>query len=219
FRPQLLMDAFLACIDYFRHVSRHPGATYSLVNWNYMPAAAASQIHPHLQVFATDTPGNAHEEELAASRRYADETGRPYWADLVETEERLGDRFVARGRHTAWLTSFVSQGPLSDVLVLFPERRTMTALPEEAVREFVEGLVQVFRHLASRGVYSFSLAWFPGTEDRDDFWVHVRLSPRMYMAPQVWGTDSGTLQHLYREPFMIWTPEEVAEGLRGAVRL
>ncbi|MBX6378143.1 MAG: hypothetical protein IRY95_06285, partial [Clostridia bacterium] len=35
FRPQLLMDAFLACIDYFRHVSRHPGTTYSLVNWNY----------------------------------------------------------------------------------------------------------------------------------------------------------------------------------------
>lgn len=219
FRAEVLVDAFLACIEYFRYVSRQPGSTYSLVNWNYMPPAGGTQIHPHLQVFATDTPGNAHEEELAASRRYAEENGRSYWADLIEAEERLGERFVARGRHSAWLTGFVSQGLLSDLLVVFPERRTMVSLPEPALAELAEGLVQAFRHLAARGVYSFNLAWYPGTEERDDFWLHLRLSPRLSMAPQVGAVDTSTLQHLYREPYMISSPEQLAAGLREAVRL
>lgn len=218
FRPDVVANAFLACIDYFRYASRHPGTRYALVNWNYMPAAGGTQIHPHLQVFATDTAGNTHREELEASHRYFEETGRAYWADLVEAEERHGERFVARGRHTVWMTSFVSQSPLTDLLVVFPEQRTMTAMPAEAVSELATGLVQSFRHLASRGVYSFNLAWFPGTEERSDFWLHLRLSPRLYLSPKVWAADTSTLQHLYRESYMIWTPEEVATGLREAVR-
>jgi UDPglucose--hexose-1-phosphate uridylyltransferase len=219
FTPDMLTTAFLACSEYFGYARQHPGTRFALVNWNYMPAAGGTQIHPHLQVFATDTAGNTHREELEASGRYYAETGRSYWADLLETEERLGERFVARGQHTVWCTSFVSQSPLTDVLVVFPERRTLLELSENAVAELAQGLVQTFRYLAARGVYSFNLAWFPGTEDRPDYWMHLRLSPRLYLSPRVWAADTSTLQHLYRESYMIWTPEEEASGLRKMVRL
>ena len=162
FTQSQLFHAFRVCLNYFRQVQRHPQTTHALVFWNYFPASGGTQIHPHLQVFATDTPGNALEEEFTSSLRYYREEGRSYWADLLLEEERLGERWVGRGAQSAWLTSFVSQSLLADTLVLFPEHQTMLDLSDEALDEFCRGLGQALQQLASQGVYSFNLAWFPG---------------------------------------------------------
>ena len=73
--------------------------------------------------------------------------------------------------------------------------------------------------IRDRGVYSFNLAWYSAAEDRDDFWLHARLSPRVYMTPRIWGTDTSALQHLYHEHFMVQTPESAAQALRQALVL
>jgi galactose-1-phosphate uridylyltransferase len=219
FSSELLETALAACQDYFRAVQRHPRTDYALVFWNYLPASGGTQIHPHFQLFATDTPGNALEEELAASRHYATSVGRYYWADLVDAEERLGERAIAHGARSVWLADFVGQSVLADVLVLFPERRTLLDLDADALDEFCRGLVQTLRHWQAQGVYSFNLAWFPATPDREDFWLHARLSPRAYLTPRLWGPDASALQHLYREHFMVQTPEAAAAGLRSVLRL
>ncbi|HLY32386.1 MAG TPA: hypothetical protein VKQ36_15260 [Ktedonobacterales bacterium] len=219
FTHMLLFDAFSVCLAYLRQVQRLPRTTYPLLFWNYLPASGGTQIHPHLQVFATDTPGNALQEELACSLRYEQEEGRPFWADLLEEEQRLGERFVGRGAHSAWLTSFVSRSLLADTLILFPGRQTLADLSEEALDEFCRGLTQALRHLATQGVYSFNLAWFSGVAEREDWWLHARLSPRLYLTPRLWGTDTTALQHLYQEPFMVQTPEASARGLQQVLSL
>jgi UDPglucose--hexose-1-phosphate uridylyltransferase len=221
FTPALLRDAFAACRAYLRAAQRLPATSYGLAFWNYLPASGGTQIHPHIQLFATDTPGNVLEEELAASARYYHSEGRVYWADLLEAEERAGERFIARGTHTAWLTSFVSQSILADSLILFPGQRTFTDLPDAALEEFCVGLHQALGGLAAQGIYSFNLGFFPAPlpGDRSDFWLHARLSPRVYMMPRVWGTDTTSLQHLYGEHFMVQTPEAAASALREAIRL
>ncbi|HYA43416.1 MAG TPA: hypothetical protein VEF34_19095 [Syntrophobacteraceae bacterium] len=219
FTPQILFEAFQVCIDYFDHIAHLPGADFALVSWSYMPPAGSSQVHPHLQVYATDIPGNFLGTELAASLRYFEAEGRPYWTDLIDEEERRGERMIARGRHTAWLTAFVSLSVLSDALVIFPEARTMKELSEEALEEFSVGLAQVLGYLDSQGIYSFSLGWFPGLLEGKHFRLHARLTPRLYIAPQVWCTDAPTLSYLYRDHFMIRTPEDLALGLRSVIRL
>jgi UDPglucose--hexose-1-phosphate uridylyltransferase len=218
FTPLQLAEAFAAALAYFHLLQRQPRATYTQAFWNYLPASGGTQIHPHLQLFASDTPGNALEQELDASLRYARSEGRPYWLDLVEAEEQNGERFVARGSHSVWMTDFVSQSLLADVLVVFPEERTLLELPAEALGEFCQGLTQLLQHLQSRGVYSFNLAWYSATTDREDFRLHARLSPRVYMTPRIWGTDTSALQHLYQEHFMVQTPEMAAEMLRQALK-
>lgn len=219
FNSALLQDAFEASRAYFRDVQRLPNTPYGLVFWNYLPASGGTQIHPHLQLFATDAPGNALEEERDASARYLQSEGRSYWADLLEAEERLGERFIARGAHSAWLSAFVSQSLLADVLVVFPEQQTLVDLPDAALDEFCGGLGQTLRVWAVQGVYSFNVAFFPTTPDRPDAWLHARLSPRVYMTPRLWGTDTSALQHLYGEHFMVQTPEAAASALRAALRL
>jgi len=219
FTQPLLRDAFTVCLEYLRAVQRLPRTTYALVFWNYFPASGGTQIHPHLQVFATDTPGNALQEELACSLYYYQTEGRCYWADLLEEEERLGERFMARGQQSVWLTSFVSQSLLADTLIVFPERQTILDLSGDALDEFCLGLAQALGQLEAQGVYSFNLAWFSGREGREDMWLHARLSPRLYLTPRLWGTDTTTLQHLYQEYFMVQTPEAAAQKLKQAIKL
>lgn len=225
FTPALLRDSFDASLDYFRLLRQQPRTEYTLIFWNYLPASGGTQIHPHLQIFATDTPGNAIEDELSASQRYLAAEGRSYWTDLIAEEERLGERFIARGAHTAWLSSFVSESLLADALVVFPAHRALLDLANDpnrdALDEFCRGLSQALAHLAAAGVYSFNLAWYSaaaGTDD-DGFRLHARLSPRVYMTPRLWGTDTSALQHLYHEHFMLQTPEAAAASLRPSLTL
>ena len=219
FTPALLADAFGAALGYFAALQRQPRTPYTLAFWNYFPASGGTQIHPHLQLFATDTPGNALEQELAASLRYFQAEGRSYWQDLVAAEEQAGERFIARGVHSVWLTDFVSQSLLADIDIIFPQRRVLRDLTQEALDECCRGLAQVLAHLEAQGVYSFNLAWYSATPERDDFWLHARLSPRVYMTPRLWGTDTSALQHLYGEHFMVQTPEAAASALRQAIHL
>jgi galactose-1-phosphate uridylyltransferase len=170
-------------------------------------------------LFASDTPGDLMERELVASQRYLAEEGRVYWADLVEAEERAGERWLARGKHSAWLTSFVSESLLADTQVIFPGLRTMHDLTDGALDEFCRGLTQLLARLAETGVYSYNLAFFAGHAAREDFWLHARIAPRVYMAPHLWGPDTSALQFMYHEHFMVRSPEEAATALRGAIVL
>jgi UDPglucose--hexose-1-phosphate uridylyltransferase len=215
--PQLV-DAFRLSKDYLQQVRQHPRTSYGLVFWNYFPASGGTQIHPHLQVLATDTPGNTLQEELTASVRYYREEGRSYWDDLLREEERLGERWIRQGSHSAWLTSFVSRSLLADTLILFPAYQTILELSDAALAEFCRGLGQALQHLAFQGVYSFNLAWFSGVVGNKEMCLHVRLSPRLYLTPSLWGTDTTALQHLYQEHFMVQTPEVAASALRQAIQ-
>jgi UDPglucose--hexose-1-phosphate uridylyltransferase len=219
FTHSQLFDAFHVCQDYLHTVQRHPQTTYALVFWNYFPASGGTQIHPHLQVLATDTPGNTLEEEINWSSRYYQENGRSYWAELLSVEEGLGERWVARGAQSAWLTDFVSQSLLADILILFPEIQVFGDLTAEGLDEFCRGLGQALRLLASQGVYSFNLAWFSGVAGSQEMCLHARLSPRLYLTPSLWGTDTTALQHLYQEHFMVQAPEAAAAALRQAIHL
>jgi UDPglucose--hexose-1-phosphate uridylyltransferase len=219
FTQSQLFDAFRASQDYLNSVQRHSQTSYSLVFWNYFPASGGTQIHPHLQILATDTPGNTLEEELTCSSHYYRENGRSYWADLLVEEEHLGERWVARGAHSAWMTSFVSRSLLADTLILFPEIQTFLDLTNEGLDEFCRGLGRALQYLASQGVYSFNLAWFSGVAGSQEMCLHARLSPRLYLTQSIWGTDITSLQHLYQEHFMVQTPEVVATGLRQALKL
>ena len=219
FTKSQLFHAFRVSQDYLLHVQRYSQTPYPLVFWNYFPASGGTQIHPHLQILATDTPGNTLEEELTCSLHYYREKGRSYWADLLSEEERLGERWVARGAHSAWITSFVSRSLLADTLILFPEIQTFLELTDEGLDEFCRGLGQALQHLASQGVYSFNLAWFSGIAGSQEMCLHARLSPRLYLTQSLWGTDTTSLQHLYQEYFMVQAPEVVATALRQAIKL
>ncbi len=218
FTPGIFTDAFANCRNYLDRVIADKNETYGLVTWNYMPAAGSSQVHPHLQVYAGQTPGNFPERLISSGQEYYREHGRPYWEDYLAAETHSMERFVTSGDHTTWLTDFVSLSALTDVIAIFPERQTLFDLDAAAMEEAARILDQVLKYLDEQGVYSLNMAWLPALQGQNEHWLQLRISPRMYMAPHVWCTETPSLVYQYQESFMIWSPEETAGQLREFIR-
>lgn len=217
FSADQIADGLLASIEYFRALRRAGRGTYSVLTWNYMPPAGATQVHAHFQAFSTDRPGWLLEEEVRRSRAFWRRHHHAYWEELVATEEQVGLRFVARGRHITWLTPFVSRSLVSDLMALFPQSVSLEELSEDAVAEFAAGVTTALAAFYDEGVRAHNLAFYasPSGESARHFWLHARISPRVYVNPAIEGSDNTAWQHLLDEPIMVRSPEDLATRLRG----
>jgi UDPglucose--hexose-1-phosphate uridylyltransferase len=216
FSGRQLLDGVMATIEYFRTLPRPGRGTHSVITWNYMPPSGATQVHAHFQAFSTNRPGSILEEEVRRSRSYWRRHRRPFWAELAEAEEAQADRFVAKGRHTVWLTPFVARSVISDAMALFPEQAYLEDLGEAEVTEFVAGLGLALSAFHDEGVRAFNLAFYaaPSGDAAPHFWLHARISPRIYFNPSILGSDTSAWQHLLDESVMVRSPEALAARLR-----
>lgn len=212
---QQLTDAFSAALQYFERTAKSdPEAEYALVNWNYMPYAAATQVHAHLQVFATSTPFNHHADLINGSRAYYEKTGRNFWDDFLAEETRLDERYIGRTGNVEWLTHYTPFGAMGDIQFIFPQRSSSWDLLPKDLSDMVVGLQRLFSYFDSMGVNSFNLALYPGARGQDYFWTHGIISPRLSFNPVIGSTDLGTMRHLYNEPFSMIRPEQQRDQIK-----
>ncbi len=115
-----IVKSFNLAFEFFRRVQAvgHPEAVYHLINWNYMPPAGSSLIHPHLQVFSTSSAPNLMRQELEAGQTYLDTKGTNFWEDLVAHEKTDGQRYLGTIGRTNWLTAYAPMGVAGDVLAV-----------------------------------------------------------------------------------------------------
>lgn len=217
FSPKLLEDCFKVCLEYFRFIhSKRQDIKYCTINWNCLPPAAASIIHPHVQILADHKPTPQVDELAEASRRYHDQHGGNYWLDLIEAE-RNGERWIGETGSVAWLTSFAPQGN-KEVTAIFSDRvSTPIRAGEKDLKDFCEGLSRVLRGYHGMGVESFNMSVFSGPNDQDisDYYLlNARLVSRPNFEPLYTG-DDGFMEKFHGEPIIEARPEDVAERLRG----
>ncbi|MFO7839840.1 MAG: hypothetical protein R6X08_10145 [Desulfosalsimonadaceae bacterium] len=215
FPAWIFEGAHANCLEYLQRVVTDKNATYALLTWNYMPAAASSQVHPHFQVYATQTPGNFLQDMITAGKNHHQTNGKNYWEDYIETETGSGERLIKEAENSIWLTDFVPLSTLSDIIGIFPDRQTLFDLSEKELAEAAGMMSSILRYLGGYSVYSLSLAWLPALQQDKEHWLQVRISPRLYLAPHVWCTDTPSLVYQYQESFSIWSPEETAKELRN----
>lgn len=214
FDSELLSNAFLACQDFLRRVaSTNPEAIYSSVNWNYMPPAGSSLVHPHLQPIAGESPTNMQMDLIRANHEYVTHHMTHYWRDLVEKEEELGERYLGRMGRVVWLSPFVPTGLYPDTMAVFWDCPDLLALEEHDISDFSSGLVKVLRFYRSLGIYSLNLSLFSGPKDDITFWVHSRITPRSLPHP-IGNSDITYFGMLHKEPICLMTPEEMASRLK-----
>lgn len=209
------VDALEASVAYFAAVHRtehHIG--YGLIAGNYMPMAGASLLHPHLQIYATDRPGNWLAPQIAASRRYFADHNRIYWDDLLQTEREKGDRYVGSSGRVQWLVPFVPLGLAGDIEATFPHRYTILDLTPEDLGDFADGLLRILRYMTDTRLYAFNIGFYPGQSPDDRLWVRCRISFRAMINPALNSPDVSAIRHLYDEPFTTIYPEELAAALK-----
>lgn len=215
---RVVVDGLAVARDFMRaaagRVADRPA--YGIVTWNYMPAAGGTQVHPHMQVIVTTTPGNALGRQLAAAAAFRARTGRVYAEVLLEAE-RQGARWIGDQGRVAWLAPFTPTGVLGDAMAVIRGRATLAELDDADIADFAATLVRVLRAFAARGLWSFNLCLMPdafGAAPRRH-WLTARLLPRFYLNPKLHVSDASYLQLLLEERFAMLTPEEVGSDLRA----
>lgn len=211
-----IRDAFhLACAFFSRvHDAGHPESVYHIINWNYMPPAGSSLIHPHLQVFASSFAPNLMRWELDAAKAYMTDRGRNYWDDFVELEIRQNRRFLGTIGRTSWFTSYAPMGVAGDVMGVVADARSTLELTEADLMDLASGLTRIMAGYDGMGIYSFNMNFFTGAANDDHSRVHLLFSPRTFFNQALGATDIGALRNLFNETLCMAFPEEIADMLR-----
>ncbi|MEW6141552.1 MAG: hypothetical protein AB1597_00135 [Chloroflexota bacterium] len=214
FDETALLNGFLACQEYLKRLADyHPESQYHFLGMNYLPPACSSQLHPHVQVFASASPLTQHGRLLSASESYYNAHGRAYWADYISEEKRLNERYAGMIGNTEWFASFVSRSWMMDVTTVFPGKTTITGLSASDFGDFCRGLKRVFKYMASQNYFSFNLAVYSGLPESRGFWCHARLVQRATFG-LLEQSDISVYQMLQSSYTMLRRPEDVARELR-----
>lgn len=206
FNRRSLIDA-LACTA--EALSGSEG--YASINWNYLPSAGASIVHPHFQGMVDPEPTRLTGLYISAGRRYLADHGRSYWDDLVE-HERSSARFLFED------AIFWSANP-----VPLGEREVRGILPISTLAELdpyieplVDGLLRIISFYRSLGTHAFNASLFfdaPGTAGqghRAFCSLIARLNPNPLSM-----CDSAFMERLHLEPVILTLPEDLGALFRG----
>lgn len=209
----LLMNAMACCCDFLVAAGRQQSdAVYQSINWNYMPLAGGSLVHPHLQATASSSPTNYIREVELALGRYRAREAADFWLDLLAAEKTADERFVADGERVMWLSAFAPLG-VFDVLAVMPELRSPAELANGTLTELVDGIIKVLRYIDALGMYSLNMSLFFKT-DSDHFVPHLRICPRVSIPP-FGASQINYLRMLHDESITTVKPEDVCRGLRA----
>ena len=95
FTPEIIRDGFTAARTFIKSIARRdPGVRFFNINWNYMPPAGSSMIHPHLQVNCGEIPTYQTRVQMECSQAYSLKNGRTFWEDYRAAEREAGERVI-----------------------------------------------------------------------------------------------------------------------------
>lgn len=182
---------------------------YPCINWNFLPSAGASIIHPHMQGICDTRPTWMTERYLSAGREYRKKTGQSYW-DAVREEERSSDRYMS-GDEILWSAHAVPVG----------EREVRGILPFSRIGELesyadtlaggILSMISLYRKL---GTEAFNMAIYFARDQNEDFSAFCSLISRINPNP-LSTSDSAFMERLHTEPIILTLPEDLGRYYRG----
>jgi galactose-1-phosphate uridylyltransferase len=213
FSTKMLTDAFAACLQYFDSIyAAFPTVRHSAIAMNFLPPAGSTIAHPHIQALASDIPLDGVSNLIAASKKYADETGSNYWHDLIETERKLGTRYLANLNGVDWLTPYAPLG-LNEADAVISNKPNFESLAETELNGLAEGFVRILRYYHDLGIMSFNAAIYSGArEGPGPLSVTARVVSR-YGYKSKFVSDVWAMQYLLGGQEIFESPEETRNKL------
>ncbi|PKL17388.1 MAG: hypothetical protein CVV49_11270 [Spirochaetae bacterium HGW-Spirochaetae-5] len=208
FTPDILIDAISCCVEFLIDVkAKQPEAVYQSINWNYLPVAGSSIVHPHLQVTASSVPTNYYSDVLSTMNI----SGSNVFDDLVALEVSADERFISSGDYFSWLIAFAPEG-VFDLMAVSHEYFEPCELKDGRLAELVGGIIKTINFIKKYNIisYNMSLFFLPGN---GEFKPHMRLCPRTNVPP-LDTSEINYMKMLHNEPMTTMKPELVAEEVK-----
>jgi galactose-1-phosphate uridylyltransferase len=211
--PQMMKDAFLAVQEFIRMVSEIDRRAACLsINWNYMPPAGSSLVHPHLQVLCGERPTNYMRLQLEGANSYYHENGREFWDDFIREEKERASRYIGEIGSTFWTVGYVPMSHIPDVWCILPEQKSLLEVGEETLNSFLEGLSSILSYYHTLNLFSFNVSIF-SFRFEEHFRVNARILPRLALR-DIGNSDYTFLQAVHKENASVYTPESVCRQIR-----
>ncbi len=215
FSPRIIHDCLRACVEYLTRVrGANPEVRYGSINWNYMPPAGGSIVHPHLQVVADRRPTHFQERLIQCSEAYHRKYGSKYWDDLIETETKLQERLIHKGDSITWIASYAPHGN-NDVMGVFHQLSSIGEMEERSLQSLSIGISRLLRGYWQLGAESLNMSLLSGPLDSPlDYYA---LNLRSYSRPSLeeyYTSDCGFMEKVHLENVVESKPEEVAKRIR-----
>jgi galactose-1-phosphate uridylyltransferase len=207
FSRQQIADALMAQIESLLRFDGYPS-----INWNFLPSAGASIVHPHLQGIADRRPSWMAERYLTACKEYHARTGNRYWDD-VRAQDRSSDRYLF-GDEILWSAHAVPVGE-REVRGLLPVARLDEL--ESYIDSLAGGIVEVLSLYRKLGTHAFNMAIFFGREKTEEFSAFCSLISRINPNP-LSTSDSAFMERLHNEPIILTLPEDLGRYYRNEGR-
>ena len=198
--PELVTDNLAVQVEFVRSVQRaDPEAAWASLSANHMLPSGSSLFHPHTQG-AVDPHPSTMQALLA-------QAGVGTVAEYVETERRVGDRYVGGTGGVEWLTSFAPVG-FNEIRAFVPGVGEIGDLDDTLVGELGRGLAAALNLYAEMGYQSFNWALYGGGT------VNLRLVTRSNLKP-LYRSDSAYFERLHWQAIVDTSPEDLAARARG----
>lgn len=211
--PKEISDAFSTTLIFVKRVAEvDPAVDFFTINWNYMPPAGSSLVHPHLQVSCGEVPTNQLRMQIEASRAYYEEHGTNFWQDFMEAEKQGRERYIGELNSTFWVMSYVPLSYIPDIWCIFSEHYSLVQLEEGELISFVDGLSRILRYFNLENIYSFNMSLF-AIRQGEHFRVNARICPRL-LTRAIGNSDQTYFQVLHKEPYTMRHPESECQKVR-----
>ena len=204
FSRQQIVDALHGQTEALRNAGGYPS-----INWNFLPSAGASLLHPHMQGMAGSRPSRIVEQYLTACQAYRSNQKKNYW-DAVRQEERVSDRYLF-GDEILWSAHAVPIG----------EREVRGILPIASIDEFecyidllARGILEVLSLYRRLGTHAFNMSLFFDAAGEDHgFCAFCSLISRINPNPSSM-SDSAFMERMHLEPVILTLPEDLGRYYR-----
>ena len=212
-KPEMMNDAFLVVQEFIRRVADvDPGINCFSINWNYMPPAGSSLVHPHLQVLCGERPTNHMRLQLECAKRYYRENGVEFWDDFIHAEKEKASRYIGEIGPTFWTVGFAPMSQIPDIWCILPNQKSLLEVGEETLSSFLEGLSAILTYYHSLNLFSFNVSIF-SFRFEERFRVNARIVPRLALR-EIGNSDYTFLQAVHKENACVYSPESVCRQIR-----
>ena len=214
FTPELLANAFKACAIYFSRLNQSKPNKYAEIGFNYLFPGGASIPHPHLQVLASDWPYFLIANLLEHSQKYYAQHSTCFWKGLVDTEKKIGQRYLNCLGNTEWLTPFAPVRE-DEVHGIVRNKSNFLQFDDSDWESLADGITRVFKYYNDKGLSSCNFALYSGRlgEKTDYLWAGVKIVSRSSVQAQPIN-DACFSQNLLYDGMVTEPPEEIASALR-----
>jgi len=205
FTQNQIADALSAQAETLR---RYDG--YASINWNYLPSAGASLVHPHMQALSDRTPSPLPERYLRAGARYFRKNRRTYW-QAVRDQEKDSGRFLF-GEEIFWHAHAVPVG----------EREVRGILPvagidglESYIDQLSRDILTIISLYRNLGTHAFNMSIFFDKDGKNrQFSAFCSMISRI--NPNLNSTgDSAFMERLHLLPVILTRPEDLGTYYRS----